>query len=97
MDRRRLPRARGFPRLPPGGRETVGEAFARHAGDNRWADTNRILVLYPQAIARSGWGPWPWPTSFVLNPNACWDWWGCTGPGYHTRLSGQIRAVKAML
>jgi poly(3-hydroxybutyrate) depolymerase len=79
------------------GRERVGEQFVRQAGYNRWAETNRLIVLYPQAIARYGWGPWPWPTSFVYNPNGCWDWWGYTGPSYPTRLGPQIRALKAMI
>jgi len=79
------------------GKEQIDEQFARHAGYNRWADTNQIVVLYPQAIARYGWGPWPWPTSFVFNPNGCWDWWGYTGVNYHTKAGAQIRAVKAML
>ncbi len=26
----------------------IGDAFYRHAGYNRWADSNRIVVLYPQ-------------------------------------------------
>jgi hypothetical protein len=79
------------------GREQLGETFARHAGFNRWADSNRLVVLYPQAIARYGWGPWPWPTGFVFNPNGCWDWWGYTGASYHTKTGAQIRAVKGML
>jgi poly(3-hydroxybutyrate) depolymerase len=66
----------------------IGERFAREAGYNRWADTNRLIVLYPQTIARY-WG--------VFNPRACWDWWGYTGPEYHTKEGAQIRAVKAML
>lgn len=65
----------------------VGDAFVREAGYNRWADTNRLIVLYPQAIAR--W--WPY------NPRGCWDWWGYTGAQYHTKAGAQIRAVKAML
>ena len=79
------------------GREYIAEQFARHAGFNRWADSNRIVVLYPQAITRYGWGPWPWPSSFVFNPNGCWDWWGYTGVNYHTKVGAQIKAVKAML
>jgi poly(3-hydroxybutyrate) depolymerase len=70
------------------GRDQVQEQFARDAGYNRWADTNRIIVLYPQAIAR-----WWW----IYNPKGCWDWWGYTGAQYHTRDGAQIRAVKAML
>lgn len=70
------------------GRAAIKDQFARDAGYNRWADTNRIIVLYPQAIARS------WPT---YNPNGCWDWWGYTGVQYHTKDGAQIRAVMAML
>jgi poly(3-hydroxybutyrate) depolymerase len=70
------------------GRSAVNDTFAREAGYNRWADTNRIIVLYPQAIAR-----WWW----VYNPNGCWDWWGYTGAQYHTKDGAQIRAVMAML
>ena len=75
--------------------DAVGVAFLREAGYNRWADSNRLIVLYPQTIARYGFGGWP--VSFVLNPNGCWDWWGYTGPDYHTRNGAQIRAVAAML
>lgn len=70
------------------GRAEVKDQFAREAGYNRWADTNRIVVLYPQAIAR-----WWW----IYNPRGCWDWWGYTGAQYHTKDGAQIRAVKAML
>jgi hypothetical protein len=70
------------------GRASIQDRFARGAGYNRWADTNRIIVLYPQAIPR-----WMW----IYNPNGCWDWWGYTGSQYHTKEGAQIRAVKAML
>jgi len=33
----------------------------------------------------------------VFNPRGCWDWWGYTGPDYHTHTAPQIHAVKAML
>ncbi|MCL4800762.1 MAG: depolymerase [Burkholderiales bacterium] len=76
---------------------TIGELFVREAGYNRWADANRIVVLYPQTIARSGWGARGWRWSFVVNPRGCWDWWGYTGSQYHTKNGSQIRAVRAML
>jgi poly(3-hydroxybutyrate) depolymerase len=75
----------------------VGERFVREAGYNRWAAANHIVVLYPQTVARDGWGGALWDWSFVVNPNACWDWWGYTGAQYHTKQGPQIRAVKAML
>ena len=66
----------------------IGERFVRDAGYNRWADTNRLIVLYPQTVARY-FGAW--------NPRGCWDWWGYTGALYHTRSGAQMRAVKAMI
>jgi poly(3-hydroxybutyrate) depolymerase len=66
----------------------VGMRYVSEAGYNRWADTNALIVLYPQAIA-TWWRP--------FNPRGCWDWWGYTGPQYATRDGAQIRAVTAML
>jgi hypothetical protein len=77
--------------------EAVGEAFVRGAGYNRWASANRVLVLYPQTTARSGWGRSPRGMSVVFNPRGCWDWWGYTGADYHLKRGAQMRAVRAML
>lgn len=63
----------------------VGERFVRESGYARWADTNRLVVVFPQ-ISPS-----------MLNPNGCWDWWGYTGPLYATKLAPQIAAVRSML
>ena len=71
------------------GADAVGERFVREAGYNRWADTNRLIVLYPQVIARYAW--------WVFNPRGCWDWWGYTNARYATREGPQIRAVLAMV
>ncbi len=73
----------------------IGRRFVEGAGYNEWADTNRLIVLYPQTVPRSGfaWGSWRW----VYNPKGCWDWWGYTGPAYATRDGEQIRALRAML
>jgi poly(3-hydroxybutyrate) depolymerase len=70
------------------GAALIKDQFVREAGYNRWADSNHLIVLYPQAIVRY------WPT---LNPRGCWDWWGYTNADYPTREGAQIRAVKAML
>jgi poly(3-hydroxybutyrate) depolymerase len=68
--------------------DAIGEAFVREAGYNRWADSNRLIVLYPQTVARY------FP---VFNPRGCWDWWGYTGPDYATKNGAQIRAIAAMM
>ncbi|MDR2208303.1 MAG: PHB depolymerase family esterase [Azoarcus sp.] len=63
---------------------TAGETWVRQSGYNEWAETNRLLVLYPQ-------------TSNTGDPNGCWDWWGYTGAAYHTRSAAQIGAVWKMI
>ena len=62
-----------------------GERFSREAGYNRWAETNRLVVLYPRVEA-SFW-----------NPRGCWDWWGYTGADYATKGGAQIRSVWRMV
>ena len=75
--------------------DAVGTRFVEGAGYNRWADTNRLLIIYPQTRSRHGLAAGSW--KFIMNPKGCWDWWGYTGEGYHTREGMQIRAVKAMI
>jgi poly(3-hydroxybutyrate) depolymerase len=67
---------------------SVGDAYYKHAGFNEWADTNHIIVLYPQTIA-SNVSP--------SNPNACWDWWGYDDPNYANKSGAQMAMVRAML
>jgi hypothetical protein len=66
-------------------RDAVGDAFIRGSGFARWADANRLVVLFPQT-RRS-----------TVNPKACWDWWGYTGLNFRDRSAAQIAAVRAML
>lgn len=75
--------------------QQIGTRFVDAAGYNRWAETNRLIVLYPQTVARSGLtsGSWTW----LYNPKACWDWWGYTGSDYHTQSGKQIAAVRKMI
>ncbi|MDJ0939318.1 MAG: PHB depolymerase family esterase [Woeseiaceae bacterium] len=68
--------------------EYVGDAFASGAGYNEWAESNRLLVLYPQ-VASSKLMP--------LNPQGCWDWWGYTDENYATRSGVQVATIKAMI
>jgi poly(3-hydroxybutyrate) depolymerase len=64
--------------------ETVGDAFIEKTGFARYADTNRLVVLFPQ-IAGS-----------VVNPHGCWDWWGYSDIDYLGKDAPQIKAVWAM-
>lgn len=75
--------------------EAVGTSFVTGAGYNAWAETNRIIVLYPQTRARYGLALGS--MRYVMNPKGCWDWWGYTGSDYATREGTQIKAVATML
>ncbi|MGH8619659.1 MAG: extracellular catalytic domain type 2 short-chain-length polyhydroxyalkanoate depolymerase [Burkholderiales bacterium] len=77
--------------------ETVGETFVRDAGYNRWASANRMVVLYPQTLARNGPGRSAQGASWIFNPRGCWDWWGYTGANYHLKSAPQLQAVRLML
>ncbi|WP_426055775.1 extracellular catalytic domain type 2 short-chain-length polyhydroxyalkanoate depolymerase [Janthinobacterium sp. PSPC2-1] len=64
----------------------VADAFYEKTGYNDWADSNKIIILYPQ-LRRVG----------ILNPLGCWDWIGYTGLNYALRSGAQMSAVHAML
>lgn len=65
----------------------IGRRFIDQTGYNAWADTNRVIVLYPQTRATKP------------NPQACWDWWSYVNQSdsYVTKSGPQIRTIKAML
>jgi poly(3-hydroxybutyrate) depolymerase len=68
----------------------IDRRFVDDTGYNAWADTNRLIVLYPQTTAS------PYLPS---NPQACWDWWSYVSheDSYVTKSGSQIRTIKAML
>jgi hypothetical protein len=65
--------------------DDVGMKFVEGSGFARWADTNRLVVLFPQVSAS------------LVNPKACWDWWGYTGSDYLTKNAPQIAAIWRMV
>lgn len=68
-------------------RDDIGDAYFRKTGFNAWAETNDIIVLYPQVVK-----------NYVLgNPNSCWDWWGYTGAQFHNKQSVQMNVVHKMI
>jgi hypothetical protein len=67
--------------------KVVGNEFYSDTGYNNWADSNNMLVLYPQVNA----------SSQPFNPKGCWDWVGYTGPNYATKSGPQLIAIKAMV
>ena len=71
----------------------IGNHFYAHTGYNELADTNKIIVLYPQISASP---------LYPYNPRGCWDFWGYTSvdpflPDFYAKSGVQMAAVKAML
>jgi poly(3-hydroxybutyrate) depolymerase len=81
--------------------ETLGDTFYTRIGVNEWADSNRILVLYPQAhaIEPQDLPPELLPLAAVYaNPDGCWNWWGYADDRqYLTRKGVQVSAIWAMV
>jgi hypothetical protein len=76
-------------RQPP-----YGNRYFTSTGYNEIADSNDLIVLYPQAEG--------FDDGATQNPDGCWDWWGYTSedhdePDYYTRNAIQIKAIHAML
>lgn len=61
--------------------EQVGDQFVRHSGFLRWAQSNQLILAFPQVLASP------------VNPLACWDWWGYSGADYASRDGAQVRVI----
>lgn len=83
---------RGLPDIanqPP-----YGNRYITTTGYNHIAESNDIIVLYPQAEGSDG--------GDMQNPDGCWDWWGYTSPDprkpdYYSKSAIQISAIYRML
>lgn len=63
----------------------MSDDFYKDAGYNRWADSNNIMVLYPQV------------NKSFSNSYGCWDWTGYTGTDYAFKSGMQMAAIKKMV
>ncbi len=71
-----------------------GHRYMTTTGYLSMADSNNLIVLFPQAQGSDG--------SAAQNPDGCWDWWGYSSPDpyhpdYYSRHAVQIRALYSML
>jgi poly(3-hydroxybutyrate) depolymerase len=66
---------------------SIGDQFILNTGYLPWADSNRILLLFPQAA----------PVFPLANPNACWDWFNYDDANFARKNGRQMAAVKAMV
>lgn len=63
----------------------VGQELVQQSGVNEWADSNDLIVLYPQTVTSSS------------NIEGCWDWWGYTGLNYALQSGPQMQSLVAMI
>ena len=78
------------------GYSMIGDKFVKNTGYTRWADTNDIIVLFPQA--RADYTAYATPANGTIsNPNGCWDTLGFYGADYAQKSGAQLRAIKAMV
>ena len=74
--------------------------FYTKIGLNEWADTNKIIVLYPQAHATtiSELPPQKFGTISDANLEGCWNWWGYAfDTQFLTKQGVQISALWSMV
>ncbi|MFF0751723.1 hypothetical protein [Streptomyces sp. NPDC004267] len=69
------------------GQYLLGDRFAAWGNLDTYADTNDLVVLYPQAIA----------TTLPFNPQGCWDWFGYNGPDFALKSAPQTTAITNMV
>lgn len=75
------------------GASVLGLRYINGTGYNEVADSNRIIVLYPQ-VKKSDFLP--------MNPRGCWDFWGYSSNNlppyeYYKKTAPQMRAIKSMV
>lgn len=64
--------------------DLIGDQFITKTGYNDWAESNDLIIVYPQTIRNV----------LLGNPRGCWDWWGYNGILYYTKVAPQISVVS---
>jgi poly(3-hydroxybutyrate) depolymerase len=75
------------------GSAVIGDDYYTKTGYNNIADTNNIIVLYPQVNPSA---------TTPTNPEGCWDFWGYSSPdpanpNFYKKESAQMTAIWKML
>jgi poly(3-hydroxybutyrate) depolymerase len=69
------------------GEYLIGDEFPELANLDTYADTNNLVILYPQAIA----------STVPYNPEGCWDWWGYDGSDFAVQGAPQMTTIMNMV
>lgn len=70
--------------------------FVNNSGYNRWADKNKIIILYPQAKRDYKFHK-TWASGWLPNAAGCWDWIGWYGEDADLHGGVQIEAIVGMV
>jgi hypothetical protein len=65
----------------------TGTLFPQYSYLDNYADTNNLVVLYPQASI----------SAVRANPSGCWDWWGYDGANFAQKSGPQMVAIMNMV
>jgi poly(3-hydroxybutyrate) depolymerase len=76
--------------------DTIGDKYLKNTGITRWADTNSIIVLFPQTKVDST-SHQTSASGSLANSNGCWDWIGWYGTNFAQKAGTQMAAIKAMV
>jgi predicted esterase len=68
-------------------KDSLGPLYVLQTELNEWAESNNIVVVYPQATANA----------LLGNPDACFDWWGYTGSAYARKNGVQVTVFREMI
>ncbi|KAL2859831.1 Alpha/Beta hydrolase protein [Aspergillus lucknowensis] len=70
----------------------IGSKFITNTGYNKWADTNNIIMLYPQTTQDNSFHT-IWNGGLLSNSNGCWDWLGWYGTNADQKGGAQMTAI----
>lgn len=62
----------------------IGDTFVREAGYGEWAESNNIVILFPQTVTGS------------INYEGCWDFAGLFGADFALKSGPQMFAINQM-
>jgi len=69
------------------GWDVEGDYFIILTGLNEWAETNNIIVIYPQITGEE---------PFYSDIDGCFDYWGYTGEDFALKTGAQMKAIYQM-
>ncbi|KAB8231700.1 putative polyhydroxybutyrate depolymerase [Aspergillus alliaceus] len=72
--------------------DKIGTKFIDNTGYDKWADTNNMIIVFPQAVTDYALHP-IWGGMMAPNPNACWDWIGWYGDDADQKGGAQMTAI----